>query len=57
MDKHDAPGTAQEARSPCSAGDDKGLGVKLNGILFVASFIVAGFLLTYLVKILFSILD
>ena len=57
MNNHDAPGTAQEARSPCSAGEDKGLGVKLDGLLFVASFIVAGFLLGYLVKVLFTVLD
>ena len=57
MDKQDAPGMAQEARSPCSAGKDKGLGVKLDGLLFVASFVVAGFLLGYLVKVLFTVLD
>jgi hypothetical protein len=42
MDKQDAPGMDQKARSPCSAGGDKGCGPSLNDWLYFVSLILLG---------------
>ncbi len=53
MDKQDAPGTAQEARSPCSAGGDKGPGPSLNDWLYFVSLILLGVSLGFMMVALF----
>jgi len=53
MDKQDAPGTAQEARSPCSAGGDKGPGPSLNDWLYYLSLILLGVSLGFMMVALF----
>lgn len=52
MDKHDAPGTAQEARSPCSAGG--GRGPSLNDWLYFVSLILLGVSIGFMVVTLFK---
>lgn len=56
MNDHDTPGMAQETRSPCSEGEDKGGNLSVNEWLYFSSMIALAFAVTMLIMALFRTL-
>ena len=56
MNDNDAPGTAQETRKTCGAGDDTHIVITVTDAAFVAGVFLAAIALTALAIVLFKTL-